>query len=200
MGGVGVTETDQLPPSATRVRRHPTRSRRSDAVRNAERVFAAALEVSASVGLAVGLPEVAARAGVGRATVYRSFASRDELIAAIMEHKLRALVERMAVASRQGDAWEVLRDVLVVVMSNLRQDRLLGEALLLRPDLLPTDPEFVDLLERGKAQGAVAADVTGLDLRLLVSGVAHSLAVSGERDPDAWARAAEMIAKATRIR
>jgi AcrR family transcriptional regulator len=182
------------------VRPHRSRSRRSDAVRNAERVFAAALEVSASVGLAVGLPEVAARAGVGRATVYRSFASRDELIAAIMKHKLRALVERMAVTSRQGDAWEVLRDVLVVVMSNLRQDRLLGEALLLRPDLLPADPELFDLLERGKAQGAVAADVTGLDLRLLVSGVAHSLAVSGERDPDAWARAAELIAMATRIR
>jgi AcrR family transcriptional regulator len=193
-------ETDQLPPSAAPVRRRRTRSRRSDAVRNAERVFEAALEVSASVGLAVGLPEVAARAGVGRATVYRSFASRDELIAAIMEHKLRALVARMTAASRREDAWEALRDVLVIVMSNIREDRLLGEALLLRPDLLPSDPEFVDLLERGKAQGAVAPDITGLDLRLLVSGVAHSLAVSGERDPGAWARAAEMIANATHIR
>jgi AcrR family transcriptional regulator len=190
-------ETDQLPSSAARVRR---RRHRSDAVRNAERIFAAAVEVSASVGLAVGFPEVAARAGVGRATVYRSFSSRDELVAAIMGHKLRALAERMAVAISRADAWEGLRDVLVVVMSNVRQDRLLGEALLIRPDLLPNDPHMVALLERGKAQGAIAQDITGLDLRLLVSGVGHSLAVSGERDPHAWARAAELIANATRTR
>lgn len=198
MRGAGVAETERLSSSAAPVRLHRTRSRRADAVRNAEKVFAAALEVSANVGLAVGLPEVAARAGVGRATVYRSFASRDELVAAVMEHKLSALTERLAMACGREDPWEGLREVLVVVMSDIGKDRLLGEALLLRPDFLPSDPVLAALLERGKAQGVVAPDITGLDLRLLVSGVGHSLAISGQRDVDAWTRAAELIANATR--
>jgi AcrR family transcriptional regulator len=186
MLGAGVAETGQLSPDAApSAPRRATRRRRSDAVRNAEKVFAAALEASASAGLAVGLPEVARRAGVGRTTVYRSFASRDELIAAVMAHKLRHLAERVAVASRRDNAWEGLRD-------------LLGDALLLRPDLFPSDPNLATLLERGKAQGVIAPDINGLDLRLMVSGVAHSLTISGQRDARAWTRAAELIASAAR--
>jgi AcrR family transcriptional regulator len=199
MLGAGVAETGQLSPDAApSAPRRATRRRRSDAVRNAEKVFAAALEASASAGLAVGLPEVARRAGVGRTTVYRSFASRDELIAAVMAHKLRHLAERVAVASRRDNAWEGLRDLLVMVMGDVREDRLLGDALLLRPDLFPSDPNLATLLERGKAQGVIAPDINGLDLRLMVSGVAHSLTISGQRDPHAWTRAAELIASAAR--
>jgi AcrR family transcriptional regulator len=201
MLGAGVAETRQpSPDTAPPAQRRATRRRRSDAVRNAEKVFAAALEVSASAGLAVGLPEVASRAGVGRTTVYRSFASRDELIAAVMAHKLRLLAERVAVASRRDNAWEGLRDLLVMVMGDVREDRLLGDALLLRPDLFPDDPILATLLQRGQAQGVIAPGITGLDLRLMVSGVAHSLAISGERDPRAWTRAAELIANAARAR
>jgi AcrR family transcriptional regulator len=191
-----VTGTGQLSPGTAAPRRAARRRRRSDAVRNAEKVFAAALEVCASAGLAVTLPEVASRAGVGRTTVYRSFASRDELITAVMAHKLRLLAERVAVASRRDNEWEGLRDLLVMVMGDVREDRLLGDALLLRPDLFPDDPILATMLERGQAQGVIAPGITGLDLRLMVSGVAHSLVINGERDPRAWTRAAEWIARA----
>jgi AcrR family transcriptional regulator len=201
MLGASVAETGQLSPDAAPpAQRRAARRRRSDAVRNAEKVFAAALEVCASAGLAVGLPEVASRAGVGRTTVYRSFASRDELIAAVMAHKLRMLAERVAVASRRDNAWEGLRDLLVMVMGDVRTDRLLGDALLLRPDLFPSDPHLATLLDRGQAQGVIAPGISGLDLRLMVSGVAHSLAISGQREPPAWTRAAELIANAARAR
>jgi AcrR family transcriptional regulator len=197
MLGVGVTETGQLSSDARpSAQRRAARRRRSDAVRNAEKVFAAALEVCATAGLAVTLPEVASRAGVGRTTVYRSFASRDELIAAVMGHKLRQLAERVAAASRRDNEWEGLRDLLILVMGDVREDRLLGDALLLRSDLFPDDPILATLLQRGQAQGVIAPGITGLDLRLMVSGVAHSLVISGERDPRAWTRAAEWIANA----
>jgi AcrR family transcriptional regulator len=180
----------------------PVRGRRSDAVRNAEKVFAAALEVCAERGVTAGLPEVAARAGVGRTTVYRSFTSRDELIAAVMEFKLRTLSERMAVATRREDAWEGLRDLLVMVMGDVREDRLLGDALLLRPDLFPPESAAVAqvnaLLERGQEQGVIDPDIRGSDLSLMVSGVASSLAASDQRSPAAWTRAAEFIANSAR--
>jgi AcrR family transcriptional regulator len=180
----------------------PARARRSDAVRNAEKVFAAALEVCAERGLAAGLPEVATRAGVGRTTVYRSFASRDELIAAVMRHKLHALEERLAVVSQREDAWEGLRELQIMIMEDVRVDRLLGDAMLLRPDLFPADSlaiaQLAALLERGQEQGAITPDITGVDLRLMVSGMAHSLAISGRLDPADWRRAAELIAGAAR--
>ena len=57
--------------------------RRSDALRNRERVIAAAREVFAEQGIHACVPEVARRAGVGKATVYRSFATREHLVAAL---------------------------------------------------------------------------------------------------------------------
>ncbi|MFC4944229.1 TetR/AcrR family transcriptional regulator [Pseudonocardia sp. GCM10023141] len=179
-----------------------TRGRRSDAVRNAEKVFAAALDVCARRGLDVGLPEVAAVAGVGRTTVYRSFASRDDLLAAVMAHKLAALATRIADVSRHENAWLGVREMILMLMEDVRTDRLLGEALLLRTDLFPAGAPAIDrlgaLLERGRAQGALAPGLTGFDLRLLVAGVSHSMRMSGATDPAAWERAAELIAAAAR--
>lgn len=183
--------------------RGPTaRLRRADAKLNAEKIFSAALEVCAERGIGVGLPEVATRAGVGRTTVYRCFASRDELLAAVMEFKLVGLAERLAALSRTEDAWEGLRQVLVMIMEDVRNDRLLGDALLLRPDLFPTtsaaSTHLATLLDRGKEQGTIHPDLLGADLRLMVSGVAKSLAVSGQHGPAAWVRAAEFIANSAR--
>ena len=57
---------------------------RADAVRNFERVLAAATEVLAEKGAEAGVPEIAARAGVGKGTVYRCFPTKEHLIAAVL--------------------------------------------------------------------------------------------------------------------
>jgi len=178
------------------------RARRSDAVRNAERVFAAALDVSARRGLDVGLAEVAAEAGVGRTTVYRSFATRDALVAAVVEHKLTVLTARLEEVSRHEDAWLGLREMIVALMEHVRCDRLLGDALLHRPDMFPpvstASIRLAELLERGRRQGVIAEGVTGFDLRLLVAGAGHALRIGGTATPEDWHRAAELVAAAAR--
>jgi AcrR family transcriptional regulator len=58
-------------------------SQRADAARNRQRVLDAALLEHAEHGAALGMQEVARRAGVGIGTVYRHFPSRQALIEAI---------------------------------------------------------------------------------------------------------------------
>jgi TetR/AcrR family transcriptional regulator, mexCD-oprJ operon repressor len=57
-------------------------ARRADAARNIDRILESAIHVFA-LDPAAGMSEVAVRAGVGRATLYRHFPSRDDLMAAI---------------------------------------------------------------------------------------------------------------------
>lgn len=181
-----------------------SKSLRKDAQLNADRVFAAALEVCAERGLEVNLPEVARRAGVGRATVYRSFASRDDLIEAVMRHRLGQLAEAINSGGRRENAADTdaatsLRGLLGTVLEALRTDRLLGDACLLRPELLrhSDGPSAIGrVLRQGHDDRSLAPDITESDLLTLVAGLAHSLTVRGESSPQQWARAADLAARA----
>jgi AcrR family transcriptional regulator len=69
--------------------------RRADAARNIDRILESAIHVFA-LDPSAGMNEVAAHAGVGRATLYRHFPCRDDLMAAIKaqaRHEAVAAVE-----------------------------------------------------------------------------------------------------------
>ena len=57
---------------------------RADAERNRRRLLDAAAELFGERGLDVGVAEIAQRAGVGRATLFRNFPTKEDLIAAIV--------------------------------------------------------------------------------------------------------------------
>ena len=61
---------------------------RADAERNRRRLLDAAYEMFSERGLDVGMGEIAARAGVGRGTLFRNFASKEDLIAAIVSERM----------------------------------------------------------------------------------------------------------------
>ena len=103
-----------------------TSARRADAVRNRARVVAAAVEVFAERGLDAGVPEVAARAGVGRATVYRSFPTKEHLVAAVVVERLRAFEARVHAALAAPEAWPALVAVLGDGAAALAGDRALA--------------------------------------------------------------------------
>jgi len=69
------------------------RPRRADARRNHDRVLAAAKEVFGELGVTAPLDEIARRAGVGNATMYRNFPSRRELVIAVYADEVTALCE-----------------------------------------------------------------------------------------------------------
>ncbi len=70
-----------------------TRRPRADAVRNRERVLAAAKAVFSAGGPDASLEAVARRAGVGIGTLYRHFPTREALFEAVYRREVQQLVE-----------------------------------------------------------------------------------------------------------
>lgn len=82
------------------------RAPRKDALRNRERLVAAAVAAFRERGLAVSVNAIAEQAGVNVATLYRHFPTKDQLIAAVMEAVLEPLAAARdhALAARAGEA------------------------------------------------------------------------------------------------
>ncbi|MGV9450289.1 TetR/AcrR family transcriptional regulator [Streptomyces sp. NPDC003635] len=82
---------------------------RADALRNRERIVTAAREMFVEHGPDVPLDEIARRAGVGNATVYRNFPDRDalvrEVVCSVMD---RTVAAAEAALAQNGDAFEAL--------------------------------------------------------------------------------------------
>lgn len=91
---------------------------RADALRRREALIAAARELFLLHGDAVALDAVAARAGVGIATLYRNFPTRRDLAdataCAVLEDMQLAASEASATFAEQPDAtWQTFTDRLV---------------------------------------------------------------------------------------
>jgi AcrR family transcriptional regulator len=83
---------------------------RADASRNHERIVAAAREAFVEHGVEVTLDQIARRAGVGNATIYRHFADRSELIRQVtLEVMNRVVALAESVLADEPDAFEALR-------------------------------------------------------------------------------------------
>lgn len=70
-----------------------TTNKRADAVRNQQRLLSAAAEVFILSGVDAPLRQIAAKAGVGTATIYRHFPTRADLIAAVFHYQVEECAE-----------------------------------------------------------------------------------------------------------
>ena len=92
---------------STTVPQTPSRPKRADALRNYERLIAAAHDAFAEGGTATSLEEIARRAGVGIGTLYRNFSSRQELLEAVYVEEVESLC-RSADDLAELPPWEAL--------------------------------------------------------------------------------------------
>jgi AcrR family transcriptional regulator len=179
--------------------------KRADAIRNRERVVAAAAEVFAERGIEASVPEVAARAGVGKATVYRSFPSKEHLIAAVVIDRLEDFERRARELLDEPDAWSALNELLSEKAVEHCADRTLASAAqasasseLLTEARRRMWEAVQELMERAKAQGTMRASATTEDLRVLWGGAARMLAADEVDDPGEWRRYARLALDALR--
>jgi AcrR family transcriptional regulator len=181
------------------------RPRRADALRNRERVVEAAAELFAQKGLEAGIPEIAAVAGVGKATVYRSFPSKEHLVAAVACERLEWITELVTDALTRDDPGPAFEDVIVTIAERQADDGAVAVSLASDIHLPELDAAratmtatFETLIDRGRSGGALRADATADDVRVLFSGMSQVLRAAGERDPAAWRRYGRLVAAALR--
>jgi AcrR family transcriptional regulator len=148
------------------------RGLRLDAARNQERIVAAAAAAFAELGGDVTLDEVARRAGVGVATVYRRFRNRDQLVRAVVAHVLAAEIEPVA-AVETDDPWRDLAATLEASVAAVAAHR---DVVALAHAAGGIDVDVVDrylhrldrLLTRARAAGLVRPELEPRDVAVAV--------------------------------
>jgi AcrR family transcriptional regulator len=170
------------------------RQLRVDAARNRELLLAAAEEEFAEHGVAASVADIARRAGVAKGTVFRHFATKEELISAIVSGHLTTLT---AAARRLADATDpgaALLEFLTVAADQRRQhdltflqpisDRDAGVTAV-RDELYAC----IDVLVgRARAAAAIRSDITTADVFLMMCAPIHVVENLSNPDPDLWRR------------
>jgi AcrR family transcriptional regulator len=162
---------------------------RSDAQRNRERLIVAARELVAEVGSEVALDDVARRAGVGNATLYRHFPTRAELLAALYTDEVRTLCDHGDRLLAAPSPIEALFTWLDAFVAHVATKRPLALAATDVPDGRRT-PMFeewhaaitttANALVR-RAQPTLRQDITATDVLALASGAALTTDVDNAR-------------------
>lgn len=174
---------------------------RADARRNHERIIAAAIEVFSERGLEATVRDVAARAGVGNATVYRSYPTKADLVEVVARHQLGWFAEQIQAATRRPDAFEALQDLFGDIAERRAGDRFLAEVLpharQWREENNLTE-QFAQIIANAQAQGKLRTDATTLDIQVLVGGCSRVLLDLDVQDPGRWRRYAMLALDALR--
>ncbi|HEY4429078.1 MAG TPA: helix-turn-helix domain-containing protein [Solirubrobacteraceae bacterium] len=152
------------------------RPHRADAARNFDAVLAAAGEVFSDRGFDAPLEDVARRAGVGIATVYRNFPTREQLVENVYVTEVQYVLDEAA-ASAQLPPWEGLTRWLRRFVEYLATKRAVANAI---------DPDSAvyracrdaiaeagrPLLERAQAAGEIRNDIDEDDIARYIMGAA----------------------------
>ncbi len=161
---------------------------RSDARRNVDRILQAAVRVFREQGFSASLDEIAAAAGVSKATIFNRLGGRVGLIDAVIDDvvatELRAVIEDaksvVGVRDRIRGYIVALRDLQYqrpAVNDVLLQEYRESEPLL---DLCHAGADFHEsLVAQGRAAGVLAHDVTAEDFQALARDNALALKHGG---------------------
>ena len=165
---------------------------RADARRNRAQVLAAARDVFVEHGAEAPLDDIARRAGVGIATLYRRFADRDALIRAVVIDVLTevAAEARRALAEEPDGFRALARYMHRALDARIAAvfPAILGRISLEDPEILAarhaaTEP-FERIVERAHAEGSLRPDVAVGDIGLLLIRLSRPLPGPFSREMD----------------
>ncbi|MEV0618869.1 TetR/AcrR family transcriptional regulator [Nonomuraea sp. NPDC050404] len=157
---------------------------RADARRNRQRILEAARQAFAAEGRAVSLDEIARRAHVGPGTLYRHFPTKEALFEAIIQERLRSLIEQARAARTAADPAEALFTTIDATVADAQAkaeliDALTGAGIDVQSTVAAMTAEFrqemARLLTRAQEHGTVRRDVGIAEVMALLGGVILAL-------------------------
>ncbi|MGE3285859.1 MAG: TetR/AcrR family transcriptional regulator [Pseudonocardia sp.] len=184
----------------------PPRRPRRDAARNHELLLRAAMSAFRDEGFDVPLDAIARRAGVGNATLYRHFATREELYDAVFADLRGRAGEVLSRYQEVGDARAALAGFVAELFTIGPAGFELGCLADRTCDATPALEAMVEeiratlehLLAKAQRQGTVRRDVDVQDLGLLLAAARSVMAAAGEGAPGVWRRHLALLLDALR--
>jgi AcrR family transcriptional regulator len=161
--------------------------RRADAQRNYERLLATAETALDAHGVNASLDDIAKAAGVGNATLYRHFPTREKLIEAVYDQRIRTLCDAAGELATSREPGEALLGWLRAVVVHLTESQVLGDAFMaayqgpagVEPQQIvewhrAVREAAVPLLTAAQDAGAVRSDLGVMELMALTTAVARA--------------------------
>jgi AcrR family transcriptional regulator len=149
---------------------------RADARLNRDRILDAARHAFAVRGLDVPMAAIARRAGVGVATLYRRFPTRESLITEVFADQLAGCLSLVDEAQADPDPWRGFCTAIEKVCAMQVVDRGFSAAFLTTfPDAIDferarthAEAGFAEVVRRAQESGDLRADFVPADLALIL--------------------------------
>jgi AcrR family transcriptional regulator len=181
------------------------RKLRADAAKNRQAILEAAEAEFRERGVDASIDAIAERAGVGVGTLYRNYATKDELMRAIVAARIEPMVAAAHAALADDDAGQAFFDFVRRMFAAGSEFKALADALAAAGLNLDAAKDTVgfelmeavqQLFARAQESGAVRSDVTIDDLHVLIGGLSHS--AQGAVDQTQVARCVDLLCDAIR--
>jgi AcrR family transcriptional regulator len=173
---------------------------RADARRNREAVLAAAKQLFGDQGLDAQMPDVARVAKVGVGTVYRHFATKDDLIAALVAERFERLADKAREGLDASDPWEGIAEFIRFAAQLQADDRGLCEVMGSRPEMMDAAAQEAGLAElcdrlirRAQRSGQLRRDLQWEDIPMIACGLGRITQAPSGPAVGRWPRLVEII-------
>jgi AcrR family transcriptional regulator len=169
---------------------------RRDAQRNRQLLIDAATEVLREQGIDASLDEIARRAGVGNATLYRRFPTREDLYEAVFANMGGVVQEAASRAELVADPWTAFASYIEEVTQFCAADRGFSDLMMagmakspaLNAVRLESERILQGLLDRAQREGAVRPDIYLEDVILMLCAQQRVSPAAEAVAPGTWRR------------
>jgi AcrR family transcriptional regulator len=163
--------------------------RRADAVRNRQRVLEATRTLLADPGVNLTVEAIATRAGVGAATVVRSFGSKEALIDVAVTDLLEPVIRRAGECMSENSAQDALPRFLMELIAFQSAHWIIGDQLG-GLDLPSTTAQraaltkaVADMVNRARDEGAIRTDIDPDMISVLIRDMTNAISRSSSASP-----------------
>ncbi|MGL3151252.1 TetR/AcrR family transcriptional regulator [Microbacterium sp. A82] len=149
---------------------------RADARGNRDRIIAVAAEAFAQFGTGISMTDIARRAGLGVATLFRRFPTKESLVDVVFAASVEEWLRRLAEGLAERDSWAALCRLIADVAAEQARHPACADMIVtsflhgdgFAAERKAVEEGFVELIRRAKAENRAVADLEWSDVTLLL--------------------------------